>query len=1355
MNEPKHPGPYIREQVIPQTVPVKEAARILGVGRPALSNLLNANADLSTEMAARLEKAFGVSQQKLLQMQADFDQHQHRSQMQTLAVRAYVPSFLKITAKDIEHWVDGNLEARSLLPVLLRKLVHSTGQELSQVDFPGYDQAEKKGWDGLVEAGAVTPWIPFGRSGWEFGCNDDPKQKASGDYAARIKAIPAQERAQMNFVFVTPRKWNGKDKWVKDKQNLSEWNSVRAYDSSDLEQWIEQSIAAQGWLTERMGSPSEGVHSLDQQWQIWASVTDPELSKELFATSVEYHRANVKSWFESAPSSPLIVCGDSKTEVLAFLYCILDSDGLKLSGYKDRAVVFSSPQMIRKLTTASPPFIPIVYTEEAEQELGGVYKNRHTIVVRPRNTIEPEPSIILGLLGYEAFTKALAAMGIDDHLRVNDLARESGYSPTILRRRLSKIPAIRTPPWAQAATAIRSLIPMMLVGAWHVHSRADCEILSFIAGRPHDEIEREITELLKFDDPPIWSVGRFRGVASKIDAFFAVHAAVIQKDIEALLFAAEVVLSEKDPALDLPEDKRAFASLYGKTREHSGALREGLCETLVLLAVHGNDLFGQRLGIDVRVQIDLLIRRLLTPLTLQKLLSHTSNLPLYAEAAPNEFLRIIEDDLKNPEPEVFGLMKPADPGLFGGGCPRSGLLWALESLAWKTEQLPRVSLILARLAERKIDDNWANKPQESLGALFRSWMPQTSAPLDHRLQALHMLTQKFPGVGWDICVAQFACHQGVGRDSQRPRWRSDASGFGRPVTQKEMWDFARNTLDLALAWPRHNENTLGDLVTNLQGLPEEDQNTVWNLIDAWAAKETDERRKASLREQIRRFAFLRRSRGLKPEIKDRARNAYDLLTPAELVTRHQWLFEKQWVDESYDEFEDPRFDFQKREEKIRKLRIDALNEIWSDKSFEGITRLLSRSGAAFVIGWHMGEAVIERSDAADFLEQCLKAESEDLAGKFDEVMRGFLAQADVSLRLEVTQHFLKILAPALICRFLKCSPFQHDTWDHVDSQRPSIRQKYWSEIHPGWLSKDSADLNEVLDRLLEANRPRAAFHAVHFAFEEIETSRLKRLLQELASSHSEAQGTYQPKAYHLSAALTILQGRSGVTEEEMARLEFLYVTILEHTEHRIPNLERQVGKSPALFVQALGLIYPRKDGGKDPPEWCIKDPEQKSALGTAAYRLLENVRRIPGTDETGKIDEEKLKAWVNDAKSLCSRYGRAEIGEQQIGQLLSALKIGIDGVWPCEEVRKVLEECGTADMATGVRVGIYNSRGVHCRGEGGAQERALAEKYRSWSRKLAYEYPYVAGVVEEIAVTYDREAVMEDSEAVVRRRLNS
>jgi hypothetical protein len=946
-------------------------------------------------------------------------------------------------------------------------------------------------------------------------------------------------------------------------------------------------------------------------------------------------------------------------------------------------------------------------------------------------------------------------MGIKDHLKVNDLARESGYSPTILRRRLSSVPAIRTPEWAQDSAAGRRLMPIMLVGAWHTQSKGDCEIMQVLSGKPCEEIEEDVTELLMFDDPPVWSIGKFRGVASKIDAFFAVHSAVTLKDLKEFFLAAEIVLSEDDPALELPEDRRAFASLYGKTREHSSSVREGICETLVLLALHGNDLFAKRLGMDVQVEVDMVIRRLLTPLTPKKLLSQTHNLPLYAEAAPQEFLRIIEDDLKTADPQVNALMKPSDSGLFGS-CPRSGLRWALENLAWKADQLPRVSLILAKLAERKINDNWANKPERSLQAIFRCWMPQTAASLEDRKKTLELLIRKFPAVGWEICIAQFTPEPRFGDYSHRPRWRSDASEAGQPLkTRAEIHGFARKAVDLALAWSSHNEKTLGDLVANLQGISPEDAATVWDLVEKWAATETDENRKAILRERIRRFAFVRRSPNtdLTASTKDCARKAYDLLTPADVVTRSQWLFEQQWVQESRDELEDPDLDYDKHEEKIRNQRITALREIWDVRGFEGIRALLSRSGAPSTVGWHMAEGVIAFAEAVNFLEQCLKVEDPDLIARFDEAIRGFLLQLDAGVRTDITREGTKVLPPPLICRILKLSPFQSGTWTHVNAQGEAIREQYWREVVPGWLRKDSPDLNEAVDRLLEVRRPRAAFSVVQFALQEVETSRLKRLLQEIGTCDAEPKSTYQIDAYHLSEALGILQHRAGVTEDEMARLEFLFITALEYKRHRVSNLEKQVGKSPALFVQALALVYPRNDGGEDPPEWRVEDAEKRSAIGTAAYQLLANIKRIPGSDDNGKIDEGVLRAWVKEAQSLCARYGRAEIGDHKIGELLSASSVGRDGIWPCEEVRKVLEECGTRDIETGVQFGVYNSRGVHARSEGGDQERALAEKYRDWSRKLAFEYPYVANVVRGIAAEYDREAQWQDSEAAVRRRL--
>ena len=90
---PSHPGDFIRTEVIEELgLNVTKAAEILGVRRATLSDLLNGNAALSPEMALRIEKAFGVSMDMLLQMRAWYDASQMRARATEVRVRRYVPA---------------------------------------------------------------------------------------------------------------------------------------------------------------------------------------------------------------------------------------------------------------------------------------------------------------------------------------------------------------------------------------------------------------------------------------------------------------------------------------------------------------------------------------------------------------------------------------------------------------------------------------------------------------------------------------------------------------------------------------------------------------------------------------------------------------------------------------------------------------------------------------------------------------------------------------------------------------------------------------------------------------------------------------------------------------------------------------------------------------------------------------------------------------------------------------------------------------------------------------------------------------------------------------------------------------
>ena len=80
MKNPPHPGDFVRTEIIePAGLSVTGAAKALQVSRPALSSLLNAKANLSGDMALRIEKAFGVKMETLMRMQSNYDVAKTRS----------------------------------------------------------------------------------------------------------------------------------------------------------------------------------------------------------------------------------------------------------------------------------------------------------------------------------------------------------------------------------------------------------------------------------------------------------------------------------------------------------------------------------------------------------------------------------------------------------------------------------------------------------------------------------------------------------------------------------------------------------------------------------------------------------------------------------------------------------------------------------------------------------------------------------------------------------------------------------------------------------------------------------------------------------------------------------------------------------------------------------------------------------------------------------------------------------------------------------------------------------------------------------------------------------------------------
>lgn len=89
---PPHPGEFIRDEILNELgLNVSKAAKALGVRRATLSDLLNGKADLSPEMALRIEKAFGVKMDTLMRMQSAYDIAKTRTREKEIRIRRIQP----------------------------------------------------------------------------------------------------------------------------------------------------------------------------------------------------------------------------------------------------------------------------------------------------------------------------------------------------------------------------------------------------------------------------------------------------------------------------------------------------------------------------------------------------------------------------------------------------------------------------------------------------------------------------------------------------------------------------------------------------------------------------------------------------------------------------------------------------------------------------------------------------------------------------------------------------------------------------------------------------------------------------------------------------------------------------------------------------------------------------------------------------------------------------------------------------------------------------------------------------------------------------------------------------------------
>jgi len=1179
-----------------------------------------------------------------------------------------------------------------------------------------------------------------------MGCNADPTRKANEDWTKRIADAPTEVRSEQAYVFVTPRIWAGKREWLRAKTAEGAWREVRAFDASDLEAWLEVSPSTSIWFAERIDAPAALGMSGSRWLQAWRSATTPELTNSLLLLGRDSQVAALLKALRDPSLRALSLVGDDRGEAIAFLVSALEV--AEASDVLDRLIVTKTPQRIPSGGTGTRPIV----VADLESDEGDPPNLSEVSVVRayPRGRLTERADIELPHLPVSEFQTALQGLGLAESEAERRVA-ESGASLTVVRRRLADDPAVREPVWARRDEAAAAL-PMVLAGSWLESAPADLEALALLADRTWEDLEADLTRITVLPDAPVLRFGRTWVTVSQVDALFTLGPRLNRKQIDDFFGVLEQVFCERDPALDLPPEEWWMANVLGKQQPFSETLVQGLGDTLCIFAIFGQAICGDRLDIDLSIMADRFVRRMLSGLSREQWLSRRHLLRTLGEAAPTAFLDCMEAELAQDDPAIGAIMGSVSGGV-SGDCLRTDLLWALETLARDPAHVRRVAEILGDLCRFDVDDNWANKPFNSLLGLFRAWLPMAPLDVEGRADLLAHVFRRNRAVGFRVCLELVPSR---GHDAAsgfvKPRWRSYRSEWPT-VTNGERWRMEDTARQLLVTAAPFVSTELTELIANLEGFKPDEQITICDASEAWRESRPDAFDLAKVRDAARRVRkralFDLHNRDQLNEhgiahlehVAEAAARIAEALEPDDLAARSAWLFSSGYTEWPEPE-EDHLRDWRREAEKLQAARRDAATQAFAHGGMESVVRFALQMEDPSRVGEAVAGIDAEPEDYLEFVRLAVQLPD----SRSSPLLRGLLRSlngadlnglvADCASAQGLAQDDLLRIAGAL--------PGSPEGWRAAEMLGPRAEAAYWRVVQVyGWSLK-SDDAQHAASKLLTFERPRSALVAFDRENDSISPPIWASILKGIGQG-LEADGP-RPDAHALQQALKRLDAAEDIDDDQIAVLEFPFAKAFTHERGRQLALHRRMRDEPQQFVEFVQMAFKRSDG--------VEEASMNSGLASTAWSLLNSWRAFPGLGEDGRIQPALFIAWNEEVRRLSEKAHRRKVAEVKLGEAYGHARPDPDGVWPPIPIRDLLDGANAAEMRRGFETGVHNNRGVVRKAvyEGGAQERALATRYCELADDLATTHPRLAQTMSRIAEGYAHEAKAADQQAALRER---
>lgn len=1072
-------------------------------------------------------------------------------------------------------------------------------------------------------------------------------------------------------------------------------------------------------------SPQE-VLALQLFWKNWSEDTKPALTPSLVIGGRYEKQDRILEWLKGVPSS-LTLQGDSPEEAIAFLAAVIqDLEKEERDKILPRAVIVDGATSWQNIITSDEPLVLIARLKERDG-IGTAIRQGHHVFI-PSERVSSGKDNLLPRIVRDAAEQALKDMGFNREKarRYATLARRSLQA---LRRKLAIASAIQQPAWAKPENA-RILLAPLLVSAWNGNSAGDRDVLSKLANMPYENLQNHLVRWVNESDPPLRRVGDIWTIAAQEDAWLLLARYLTDDDLKRFEDAVLEVLSEIDPALELPSEQRFAASVFGKVSSYSGYLVKGICEMLALMATMSSNIaFNTNpTGQDVANQIiGQLMEKANNNVDLWASLSY--QLLLLAEAAPGIVLDAIDIGLTGENPILLSLFEDKTANGFSStSSPHVGLLWALETLAWNPEYLCQAALNLARLTRLDPGGTLGNRPAQSLKKIFVCWCPNTTDSLGNCLNVLDTIRSQEPEVSWNLMISLLPKVHDSFMPNHGTKWRDWTPDSRAPINEQEYLKTTNEILKKLTIDAERNIARLCSLIISIKGLTLTQLEILISHLETLDPKDFSTEDRIRLCDRLREEIVSHRQYhdalwAISDEYVQRLEAVLNRFEPEGLVDRHLWLFKHGVPLEVKLDFA-----WQERAKIVEGLRIDALNAILNLLGWDDVMQLARQADEPSLVGSVLAKAELLPIDLGVFLRKNFCSEErwrEEMAKKYVIVCAYCQGEQWIKNCIDSYRHTWN---EEEYGKFLVNLPFGSYLLDILDAGTAKTQSNFWSCVqHIDFLNTERAEY--ILTNLLKFGRSHLALQTIQLNLTDnsklFSDEQIAEVLEESVNIEPEADYSWSSFAYQ-SANLMNYLAKTEISPNRLARLELSYFPIHHHNHRRPELIYTELAQDPKLFIEIL------------------KGSESYDSLGRT---LLREWKTLPGLTENNSVDEKHLASWITEVRKLALENDLAKLADIFIGRLFAFSPIDPDGAFPHQAVRNLIEKLANSTIEDCWYCQILNNRGVVGRSltGGGDLERNLEAQYRKYNELTRYQWSRTANILRKIADNYHQQALDQDN----------